>query len=144
MLRIRHTGIYVNNMDLMKRFYCNVLGMNVVSEGDEGGFYIETLLGIPGLTVNVCKLSFPDGTMIELVKADRGSEPYMYADNVVQSGCIHIALTVEDVWSLYSKLIKKGIRFISDPLLSPDGKVNVCFCRDPEGNYLELVQELKK
>jgi len=143
MLRIRHTGIYVNDLTKMKEFYCACLGMVIASEATEDGRYIETLLGVPSLSLQVCKLKYPDGTMLELVKPSIDLPGDMHAGNVICQGCMHIALTVGNLQQLYEKLIGQGIPFISQPLLSPDGKVKVCFCRDPEGNYLELVQELQ-
>ncbi|MBQ8945554.1 MAG: VOC family protein [Lachnospiraceae bacterium] len=142
MLSIRHTGIYVKDLTAMKDFYCSCFGMQIVSEGIENGSYIENLLGNPELSINVCKLRFPDGTMLELIEPDRDGDKDAHSSNVINCGCVHIAFTVKDLQILYNKLAKLGITFISQPMLSPDGKVYVCFCQDPEGNYLELVQEL--
>ena len=42
--------------------------------------------------------------------------------------------------SLYAKLSTKKISFISKPLISEDQKAKVCFCLDPNGVYIELVE----
>lgn len=142
MLCIRHTGIYVKDLTRMKEFYCNTFGMEIAHEGIEDGEYIEKLLGKKKLSIEVCKLKNSDGTMIELIKSNRDNIKEAHSESVINVGCMHIAFTVNNLEQLYKKLKYNGESFISEPLLSPDGKVHVCFCKDPEGNYLELVQDL--
>ena len=115
----------------------------IAHEGIEDGEYIEKLLGNKSLSIEVCKLKNADGTMIELIKSSKEDYQDSHSVNVTSAGCLHIAFTVSDLEKLYKRLKSDGISFISEPLLSPDGNVHVCFCRDPEGNYLELVQELR-
>ena len=142
---IRHTGIYVDNLDKMKDFYCRYFGMEVVVHDVEGGKYSELILGIPSIRIELYKLKRSDGTMIELLKPiySQVQKQDAHSDSVVNSGCVHIAFTVESLDEMYNNMISEGIYFISQPVVSPNGDVYVCFCRDPEGNYLELVQELK-
>ena len=44
--------------------------------------------------------------------------------------------------TIYEELAKRGCQMLSGPCISPDGKARVFFAKDPEGNYLELVEEL--
>ena len=39
-------------------------------------------------------------------------------------------------------LTEEGIEFNYPPQTSPDGKVKVAFCRDPDGTLIEMVEEL--
>ena len=139
---IRHTGIYVRNLERMKEFYCRYFDMEVAVHDTEGGAYSETILGVPSISVELYKLRCKDGTMIELLRptVEQGKESY--ADSVTCFGCLHIAFTVDDLDSMYREMMAEGIKFISKPTISPNKMANVCFCRDPEGNYLELVQEM--
>ncbi len=141
---IRHTGVYVNDLERMKEFYCHFFDMTVFIHDIEGGNYSETILGIPGISIELYKLQRSDGTMIELLKPHIEQLKEAYAPSVTCFGCVHIAFTVEELDVLYKEMIEEGIRFISKPTVSPNGKAYVCFCRDPEGNYLELVQELSE
>jgi len=43
---------------------------------------------------------------------------------------------------LPKQMSAEEIQFLSKPTISPNRQACVCFCRDPEGNYLELVEEL--
>ena len=58
-------------------------------------------------------------------------------------GLTHIALTVDDLDREYARLGAENIEFISPPETSPDGGAKVAFCRGPDGEFVELVQELK-
>ncbi len=142
MLLIRHTGIYVHDLERMKNFYCRFFNMEIAVHATEGGQYSETILGVPSINVELYKLRRNDGTMIELLQPTIKQATESYADSVTCFGCLHIAFTVNDLDQIYTDMTAEGIHFISPPTVSPDKKAYVCFCRDPEGNYLELVQEL--
>ena len=141
---IRHTGIYVNDLEKMKDFYCRYFDMEVAAHDVEGGKYSETVLGVPSISIELYKLKRSDGTMMELLKPSYPQERKndAHSDSIVNFGCMHIAFTVKDLDEMHSDMISEGIHFISSPAISPNGNAYVCFCRDPEGNYLELVQEL--
>ena len=139
---IRHTGIYVKDLEKMKDFYCRFFDMSVAVHDIERGEYIETILGVPSISVELYKLQMQDGTMIELLKPNVEQEQEVYAPSVTCFGCVHIAFTVADLDKMYENMMTEGIKFVSKPKVSPNGKAYVCFCQDPEGNYLELVQDI--
>ena len=145
MIKIRHTGIYVRDMDLQKNFYEHTLGMKVKVHQVEKGSYINTILGTGTESeVETCKLSADDGSMIELCKISPSPEKNSEGDCLFALGSMHIAITVKDIMIEYDRLQTMGVAFISEPMLSPDGGAKVCFCRDLEGNFLELVEEVSK
>jgi extradiol dioxygenase family protein len=61
---------------------------------------------------------------------------------LTEIGCSHFALTVKEIDSLYGTLTQQGIEFVHAPQVSPNGKVKVAFCRDPDGTFIEMVEEL--
>ena len=145
MIKIRHTGIYVRDMDLQKAFYEHILGMKVKVRQVEKGSYINTILGTEtDSEVETCKLSADDGSMIELCKIRPSLKKNNDRGCLFASGSMHIAITVRDIMIEYNRLQRLGVTFISEPNLSPDGGAKVCFCRDPEGNFLELVEEVAR
>lgn len=137
---IRHTGIYVHDIEKMVAFYCNDLGMRVAVHEIEKGLYIDTVLGLFDAEIELYKLKAEDDSVIELLKYSSSSAEEKRP--IWQTGQIHIAITVENVYAMYHQLSESGIRFISPPQESPNGYARVCFCQDPEGNYLELVEVL--
>lgn len=139
---LRHVGIFVNNLEEMSEFYIKCFGFSVHTSGIEGGDYLEKFLGIEGIELKNYKLIDEHGMILELLQAqsDYGD---LHSDKVAKLGCIHVAITVSNLDSMYDKVKDFGCSPLSEPLISPDHKAKVCFCRDPEGNYLELVEELK-
>lgn len=49
-------------------------------------------------------------------------------------------LVVADLEAVYRELVSQGVSFVSPPVPGPSWKA--CICRDPEGNFVELVQRL--
>lgn len=140
MIAVRHAGLVVLDMEASIAFYCGQLGFQVARRMVETGPFIAALLGMPGAELETAKLSGADAAMIELLHfrnpaSRRGGELTLN-----RLGPTHIALTVSNLDDLHRKLTPQGIAFIGSPQVSPDGKAKVAFCRDPEGNYLELVE----
>ncbi|MEG1876545.1 MAG: VOC family protein [Lachnospiraceae bacterium] len=142
MIAIRHTGIYVSDLELMKEFYSAVLGMKEKIHEIESSDYIATILGLNNAKIELYKLEADNGTMIELLKVCDMESKIKDETSVWEQGSYHIAVSVLNIDHEYSRLKKMGIKFISKPLVSPNGYAKVCFCKDPEGNFIELVETL--
>tara|TARA_Y100001934_G_C11683535_1_gene464518 strand:- start:48 stop:479 length:432 start_codon:yes stop_codon:yes gene_type:complete len=140
---LRHSGIVVQDVEKSIIFYCDYLGFDVIDDRCEGGEYLETILGLPGACARTVKIRGSDSGMIELLEF-RNPRIGTAGQTVglMGPGPTHVALTVDNIDKLYLELLEKGIEFITSPKTSPDGKVKLAFCRDPDGVYLELVQEM--
>ncbi len=140
---VRHVGIVVKKIDDVLPFYRDLLGLKLVKKAREPSPFVSHILGLRRCQLVTVKLAADDGsTLIELLEfashpGNLGSSP-----DLTGPGITHIAFTVQDLDTLYRKLTRAGIAFISPPSGSPDGRAKVAFCRDPAGNYLELVEEL--
>ncbi len=142
--RIRHTGIVVVDLEESLKFYRDLLGFETVVDSLESGAFVETILGLKGVKVRTVKLKVPCGDdCIELLYYhDPVSRTYPVEIN--DRGITHVALEVEDVEAAAGRLETANAEFLSGPVVSPDGKVKVVFCRTPEGTYLELVEVLSE
>ena len=140
---IRHTGIVVTDMDRSLEFYRDLLGLEPMIDFTEEGEFIDTLSALAGVRLRMVKLVAPEGGMIELLcyaSHPRAADP----DNqLCETGTRHVAFTVADVDKVHADWSAKGIPFHCRPVLSPDGKAKVTFCRDPDGVLLEIVEEMK-
>ena len=139
MLNIRHTGIVVTDMDVSIDFYTNLLGFEIKKDQIEKGEY--TFLGIKDVEVRTVKMTLINGDMIELLKFHSHTQNNK-PSHITNIGCTHFALTVDNIDFLYDKLIAAGRQVINSPTKSLDGKVKVAFCKDPDGTWIELVEEL--
>ncbi|MBX3013522.1 MAG: VOC family protein [Caldilineaceae bacterium] len=114
-----HIGVRTQNMAAMEKFYTETLGFPVTRRWDD------------------VQIIFIDigSTTIELI--GRAEAPAANAP----VGCIdHIALQVENLDAAYQELVEKGVKIKVEPRNFKD--VRICFFYDPDGNSLELVQEL--
>ena len=142
MTKVRHIGITVTNLDKMLHFYQDLLGFSNAKIALERGTYIDNFSALKDVEVTTAKLSNgSDDIMIELLKY-HSHEGSSFPREIINSGISHFALTVDDLEELYKKATSEGVVFNSPPQCPPDGKVLVAFCRDPEGNLIELVEVL--
>ena len=119
MFRIRHFGFIVDDLEEAKEFYVGVLGLEIKKEALEKGKFISTVLGNE-VEVKTCKLT----GKIELLEYVKGK------------GGNHIAFTIsEDMF--------KKFDLISEPQVSPDGKVKLAFTYI-SGTLIELVYEIPR
>jgi catechol 2,3-dioxygenase-like lactoylglutathione lyase family enzyme len=139
---VRHTGIVVTDMERALGFYRDELGLSVRSDQLETGEFVEAILAMPGTAVRTVKLAAPEGpTLVELLEFRDGSPPETPGD-LRRIGATHAALTVDGLEVLFERLRSRGIPFLSEPRVSADGRARVCFCTDPDGTPLELVEPL--
>tara|TARA_Y100001973_G_C5069724_1_gene266921 strand:- start:28 stop:444 length:417 start_codon:yes stop_codon:yes gene_type:complete len=134
---IRHSGVVVRNIVESYNFYKG-LGFNVVSDEIEKGRFLNTILGIDDCEIRVIKMSCGN-QMIELL-GYINPQSKDFEKRINSIGCSHLAMTVNDIESVYKKLTKQGVEFINPP--ESNEKVKVAFCKDPNDVWLELVEEL--
>ena len=143
-INTRHTGIVVHDLERAVQFY-EGLGMSKFARMVEEGPYIDILIGIPNTRLEWAKLRLPDHSLIELLQYH--SHPSANANTALQEsnriGCSHIAFTVTDIKETIQYIKANGGSIKNNYQQSPDGKVKVIYCYDPEGNILEIVQEIK-
>lgn len=129
---IRHYGISVKDEVKALHLYEDLLGFKIVKKDKEIENFVYKVLKIKHVTY--IKLE-KDGQLIELYIMPRDRERGKWN---------HIALTVDNIDNLYKELSDEKIIFISEPTIDPSGTHKLCFCRDYDGNLIELVQELKE
>ena len=83
-----------------------------------------------------------NSSAIELIEFSKPFPQKKIRNELIDCGITHIALTVDNLDEIYIQLKKLDIKFNHEPQLSPNGKLKVAFCQDPEGNYLELIEEI--
>lgn len=147
---IRHFGLVVKDLGKSLNFYKNLLGFKIEKQMNEKGDYADKLLGLENVEVKTVKMSCNDGQMIELLEFNNAGDNHESNEQKASSiqietrinhpGPTHIAFTIENADLQYKRLKEKGVKFICEPVLSPDGDVKICFCRAPEGTFIELVE----
>lgn len=134
-------GICCQNLDALKRFYVEELGLTEINVIDVPA----GKAGDTGLTVGayrVVRLQTPFGERIKLLQPEKESAAPTHTATILdRCGNAYLTFIVDDLAAMLAKLKKLGL-----PLLSGDELVEVrpgtflIFLRDPEGNILEFVQ----
>ena len=116
-----HMALLTPNFAEMERFYVETLGFAVTRRWDD---------------VNIIFIDV-GSTTIELIGRDG-----VTAGVPPTGGWDHLALHVESVDAAFQELVDKGAKIRSQPKNFKD--VRNAFFFDPDGNVLELVEELRQ
>lgn len=117
---IQHASFLIADLDRALDFYHGVLGMAIVPDRPELG-YPGVWLQIQQQQIHLLQLPNPDPV--------EGRPPHGGRDR-------HVAFGISDLDSLVARLKTAGIAYT----LSRSGR-RALFCRDPDGNALEFVEE---
>lgn len=139
-MQLRHIGIVCQSLPEALTFYKQWFGCKIEREMHEAGQFVSTILGKQKAIVNTVKLSFPQGDgQLELLQFEHPTMQSSTTD-LVNQGVTHLAIRVQKIKDLYQAMKQSGVEFLSPPQLSEDGGATVCFCLDPNGTHLELVE----
>ena len=109
-----HVSVVVKDLDKCRWFYGEVLGLTTVERPD---------FGFPGHFYQV-----GENTQLHLMVWD---EPF-------QETMKHFAIEVEDFQETLDELAANDIAIVDGPGKRPDGS-DWLFCKDPDGNLVEIV-----
>ncbi len=147
MIELRHVGIYVNDLELMENFYKKTFTMKILKSRELlGNSLVEQLLGNER-KVFISKLITPYGCntgigdMIELVKFIDNNEIINIDRKIYIPGTAHLAFGVDNIDEICINIIDYGGSKKTEIVKVEDRKA--CFCVDPEGNWIELIQRGK-
>ena len=140
----RHVGVVVKDLPKAIDFWINLIGFRLHVDAKEVSPYIDELLGIKNPELRTVKLIDDNSFILELLEFANYPGKDNWEGNLASTGLTHIALTVDNLDFLTSKLKQDNYEFVSKTMKSPNGLVNVVFVRGPEGLMLELVEELVK
>lgn len=135
---MRHVGIVVSDLSESLRFYRQNFGFTVVRTAMECGASLNAMLGAENVRVETVKLSRGPGCLIELLSFQSPASR-VRERTIFDYGISHIALTVDDLNAEYRRLKLCGVRFLSP--VQHSGSALVVFCQDPDGNFIELVED---
>jgi lactoylglutathione lyase len=127
-MRIEHIAIWVDNLDVMRRFY------ETYFQAKCGQLYHNPKTGFQSYF-----LSLSDGARIELMKRDIKT---VRNKGVQTVGYAHLAVSIggrKAVDDIHLRMEADGVPILSAPRVTGDGYYECVVC-DPEGNRVEIVQ----
>ncbi len=136
-------GIVVSDIDRSLEFYVGLLGLKIKKDMIEQGAFINAILALKVVRVRTVKMEADDGNLVELLWYGSHPRARTHKNEICEIGASHVSFTVENLDEEYKRLSEKGIIFSSPPQYSPDGFAKVTFCQDPDGTFIELVEQLQ-
>lgn len=139
-----HIAVTVSDTQRSLQFYVGKLGFVQVEQHQLPESSISAVFGLTGASGQSTRLIAPDspGVMIDLMEIyePQAQSPIPQLGSV---GACHMALTVDNLDASVVELKASGVEFISDPVTFnlTEGSVTVCFMRDPDGNFIEIMEE---
>jgi glyoxylase I family protein len=125
LLRTHHVAVICSDYERSRRFYTDVLGLEVVAEvfrAERDSYKLD--------------LRLPDGTQIELFSFPRPPARPSYPE---ACGLRHLAFEVADVGVAFAELTRRGVAVEPVRVDEYTGK-RFTFFKDPDGLPLELYE----
>jgi catechol 2,3-dioxygenase-like lactoylglutathione lyase family enzyme len=137
---VHHTAISTSDLDRLIHFYCDLLGFEIEREfnWEKGTEIADKITGLKDSASKAAMLKLGD-FRLELFQYSSPT-PKLGDINrpVCDHGLTHLAFTVDDLDSLYEKLVSSGMVFHCPPQDAITAKVT--YGRDPDGNVVELME----
>lgn len=146
--KFRHVAIIAQDLEVMKKFYTEILGFKCVKEIKISSDDFQCGIGVKNSSANGIVLQLPDTDVeLEIFQIEPQRTPSDEISHTNSPGIRHISFQVENIQSCYDELTKLGIKFIEKPITVLDPKelagFSFTYFTDPEGNIIEL-NELPK
>lgn len=125
-MKLLHTMLRVGNLEESLKFYCELLGMQLLRQKDyPGGEFTLAFVGYGNES---------DHTVLELT--------YNWDTDKYDLGNAygHIALGVDDIYSTCTEIKARGGKVVREPGPMKHGSTVIAFVQDPDGYKVELIQ----
>src|ERR1700736_1762672 len=100
-----HTGITVSNLEGSLEFWQNVLGFELSHRAHQTGEMASEITGVAGAEIKLAVVKAPGGHKIELLEYLAPADRKQHVDlRPCDVGSVHIALTVNDLEAVISKI----------------------------------------
>jgi len=126
-MRLLHTMLRVGDLDKSIAFYTAILGMKLLRRKDfPDGKFTLAFLGYGDESEN---------TVLEL------THNWDTSSYDLGEGYGHIAIGVEDVYGACEQIRQAGGEIVREPGPMKHGSTVLAFVKDPDGYFIELLQE---
>lgn len=140
--RMDHVGIVVEDLAAATAFFLE-LGLKLQGEGPVEGDWVDRVVGLDGVRVDMAMLETPDGHgRLELAKfhapASPGGDRNAPAN---MPGIRHLTFAVDDLDAAIAGVRAHGAELVGEVERYKDS-YRLCYVRSPEGIIVELAEPL--
>jgi catechol 2,3-dioxygenase-like lactoylglutathione lyase family enzyme len=141
-VRMDNVGIVVDDLAAATEFFVE-LGLELEGEAPVGGRWVDRVVGLDDVRVDVAMVRTPDGhSRLELTKfhtpAAIGAEPNASANTL---GIRRIMFAVDDIDAVVAGLRARGVGLVGEVAQYEDS-YRLCYVRGPEGIIVGLSEQL--
>lgn len=140
--RMEHVGIVVEDLAAAKAFFVE-LGLKLQGEVPVQGGWVDRVVGLEGVRVEVAMMETPDGHgRLELAKfhAPPGGAGDRHAP-ANTPGIRHVAFAVDDIDAAVAGMRAHGVELVGEVERYKDS-YRLCYVRGPEGIIVELAEQI--
>lgn len=139
-----HAGVTVSNMEQSLRFYRDLLGLEIISDGETGGEHAKRIWAIDPGTVRVVFLRVPGSDAVVELFDFQGIERHAASARPCDFGAGHFCLFTDDAEGLHTRALEAGFRSRSGEVVTidrgPHTGVKAVYLVDPDGYHVELYE----
>ena len=141
-LRMDHVGVVVDDLDAAIAFFVE-LGMELGGQGQAEGSWLDRVVGLDGVRVDIAFVRTPDGhSQLELTKFHdpqaTTAEPNAPANTL---GLRRIMFAVDDIDDVVARLRPHGGELVGEIARYEDA-YRLCYVRGPAGIIVALAEPL--
>ena len=144
--RMEHVGVVVEDLAAAIEFFVE-LGLELEGEQSVEGDWVDRVIGLEGVNVDVAVLQTPDGHgKLELAKfhsptheGGDGQAPSNAPSNA--PGIRHILFAVDDIDAVVAGVRERGFDLVGE-VQNYEGIYKLCYVRGPEGIIIELAEQI--
>ena len=138
-----HVGVVVDDLEAATAFFVE-LGMEVEGEATVEGGWVDRVVGLDDVRVDIAMVRTPDGHgRLELTKfripAAAGAEPRNAPANTL--GIRNIMFAVEDIDDVLTRLQRHGAELVGEVARYED-IYRLCYVRGPDGIIVALAEQI--
>jgi glyoxylase I family protein len=146
---VDHINLVVSDLERSVKFYTELLGFREFRRAHLEGDWIESIIGLKNVSADVVYVVAPGGEpRLELLCFESPRGESIPANSLAHTfGLRHIALRVEDINTMVTRLREAGVKVIENPVAVPTGVIThdaghktLCYFLDPDGILLELAE----
>jgi len=141
---LHHVSRTVADIDKSIHFYGSLLGLPVALDEELQGKELELVVGLENARLRIVEFTLGDGQFVEVLQYySPPGRPILHEPTPADVGASHIALVVDDIHSMHTRLKRAGVRFTSIPTRITAGFFKgawTTYCFDPDGLVIELWQ----
>ncbi len=140
-IALHHTGIATRDLDRLSNFYMRLFSGEILHSfaWNRSDVALSARLGLKSSSGKLVMIGFPNARLELFEFSEPAIDSAPQLRSVAEPGLSHICFQVSDCHAEHLRLSDAGVEFHAPPLAMPGGGI-FAYCRDPDGNVVEILQ----